>query len=512
MGTKTGGHWRPCNVGSVEAHNERQQEYLDSVKNSGRNLYFFQHLTQNNSSWVNESERYQGKTVEEIQEEQKKLYEEKFGQKPQMADKKRLNKKTGRESKVSGWSPIREMCPPIKADTKIEDFDYFLKWAENHRLHILRIDLHKDEGYYDEETGENKMNYHAHVVGDFLDWDTGKTIKLGKEVMSEMQTILAISLGMERGERKGPDSPKALTHQEYRQMMEIVDEMRTELKVLTGKKKEQQYTLNQIQAEVKKAETKLKSFTSMLNNLMEQKEHLEIEITALEDMRDTRNKEVEKQLKEKQEQLDSIIEKISLRKGQLNDVTEELKKLDELKDQTKQTIRNMTADAIERHDRTNEQLKEATRAIQEKRKELTKMDKSGELEKARRHVEERDAVLYRRWPEARDAVKSIFDFASSPSAHDFTPQQALHVEHAIVTSGTSRTDAANELLSLARKDFDNSRTYGGWVDGAARVVQSIANNTHRRLTALLKIQPKDAGGSPSYITDLTDWAGNQIKW
>ena len=497
MGTKTGGHWRPCNVGSVEAHNERQQEYLDSVKNSGRNLYFFQHLTKNNSSWVNESERYQGKTVEEIQEEQKKLYEEKFGQKPQIAEKKRLNKKTGRESKISGWSPIREMCPPIKADTKIEDFDYFLKWAENHRLHILRIDLHKDEGYYDEETGEYKMNYHAHVVGDFLDWDTGKTIKLGKEVMSEMQTILAISLGMERGERKGPDSPKALTHPEYRKMMELVDEMRKVLK--------------DIRAEVKKEETKLKSFTSMLNNLKEQKERLEIDITALEEMRDNGNEEAEKQLKEKQEQLNGINEKIALRTGQLYDVTEQLKKLDEVRDQTKQSIKNMATDAIKRHDRTNARLKEADKAIEEKRKEIAAMDKTGELEKAQRHVEERDAVLYRRWPEARNAVKSIFDFASSPSAHDFTPQQALHVEHAIVTSGTTRTKAAEELMSLAKKDFDKNKTYSGWVNGAMREVMKIASNTHHRLNVLLKVQPKNNDGSASYITDLTDWAGNQMK-
>ena len=140
------------------------------------------------------------------------------------------------------------------------------------------------------------------------------------------------------------------------------------------------------------------------------------------------------------------------------------------------------------------------------------MDKTGELEKARRHVEERDAVLYRRWPEARNAVKSIFEFANSSSVHDFTPQQALHVEHAIVTSGTTRTKAAEELMSLAKKDFDNNKTYSGWVNGAMREVMKIASNTHHRLNALLRVQPRNAGGGPSYITDLTDWAGNQVKW
>ena len=159
------------------------------------------------------------------------------------------------------------------------------------------------------------MNYHAHVVGDFLDWETGKTIKLGKEVMSEMQTILAISLGMERGERKGVDSPNAMTHPEYRKMMELVDEMRKDLKDMAKKKKEEQAVLDAIRTEAKKEETKLRSFTSMLNNLKEQKEHLEINIAALEEMDDT----AEKELQEKKRQLDEINDKISTREKQLGE-------------------------------------------------------------------------------------------------------------------------------------------------------------------------------------------------
>ena len=153
-----------------------------------------------------------------------------------------------------------------------------------------------------------------------------------------------------------------------------------------------------------------------------------------------------------------------------------------------------------------------SQAIRDKREEIKKMDKTGELSRAQKHIEDRDAIIYRRWPEARNAVKAIYDLANFNRDTDFTPQQALHVEHAIVTSGTTRTNAANELMLLARKDFDNKKTFSGRIEGAARVVQSIANNTHHRLTALLKLQPKNHDGSASYITDLTDWAGNQVKW
>jgi hypothetical protein len=62
----------------------------------------------------------------------------------------------------------------------------------------------------------------------------------------------------------------------------------------------------------------------MLSNLNDQKEHLEIEITALEEMRDTGNEEVEQQLKEKQQLLDEINGKISNREEQLSNVQQQL--------------------------------------------------------------------------------------------------------------------------------------------------------------------------------------------
>ena len=130
---------------------------------------------------------------------------------------------------------------------------------------------------------------------------------------------------------------------------------------------------------------------------------------------------------------------------------------------------------------------------------------------ADKHIDDRETVIYKRWPGAQKAVAAIFSLGNSPTAKDFTPQQALDVEKATVSSGIDRTAAANDLLSLANKDFDRSRTPRGWVDGAAREVMAIARGTHFRLNALLRGQSQDAGGGPSYITDLTDWAGNQIS-
>ena len=520
---KTGGHWKPCNIGSVEAHNERRPDYLESVKKAGLGLYFFEHLTEHNDHWVNDNVRYKDKTVADVFETMKKLYQEKTGQTPQLTDKIKVNKKTGKESKCAGWSPIREMCPPIKEDTKIEDFDYFIKWAQKHGIEIIRIDLHKDEGYYDQDTGEYKMNYHAHVVASFLDWNTGKTVKPNSQAMSEMQTILAMALDMERGERKADTGKQYLNHVQYREMMEAIDGEKKEIieeakkeasaivdeayKDAAAIKQNAEDELKSIQAEMKKAETRLKGLTTMLTNLEAQKDNLEAQIAALEDECSENNE----QLEQKRSELQAIEKNIADKQQKLRTAEQKLRDIDGQQQRLisqnqdiEKKIKGMVDDAIKRHEQTN-------KAITQKRAELTKIDKSGELAKAQKHIGQRDDVIYRRWPEARNATDAIFRLGNSPTAKDFTPQQALDVEHAIVTSGTTRTEAAKDLLSLTQKEFDNHRTPGGWVDGAAKVVNSIAQRTHQRLTALLDQQPKDTNGGPSYITDLTDWAGNQIK-
>ena len=263
-------------------------------------------------------------------------------------------------------------------------------------------------------------------------------------------------------------------------------------------------------AQIKQAETRLKGLTTMLSNLEAQKDNLEAQIAALEDEYSENNEQLEQKRSELQAKLTGIEEKIAEKQEKYNTAEQQLRDLNnqfaqvkEQKEKYEKDIQAMVNNAIKRHDQTN-------KAIDAKRAELAKMDKAGELTRAQKHVEQRDDVIYRRWPEARNAVDSIFQLGNSPTAKDFTPQQALHVEHAIVTSGIDRAEAARDLLSLAQKDFDIHRTPQGYVDGAAKTVNSIAQGTHQRLTALLKQQPTDAGGGPSYITDLTDWAGNQI--
>lgn len=202
---KTGINFERCNVSSCEVHNTRNKAYIAAVNASPNKKYsIFEDKTRTNMSWVNP--KYKDKTLPVLLDDLRGIYKAKVGQKPQEEDRVReiTDKKTGMKKIVTtaGWSPIREGICPVKSDTTIEDFDEFINWMREKGVEIVRIDIHHDEGHTDELTKERKYNHHAHVVVDWVDHNTGKTAKLNKIDTSEMQTILAQSLGMERGESK----------------------------------------------------------------------------------------------------------------------------------------------------------------------------------------------------------------------------------------------------------------------------------------------------------------------
>ena len=276
---KTGGHFDPCNVGSVEKHNERNPDYLKSVKASGRKLYFFQDLTHLNSSWVARS--YSGRSCSQIFEEQKQLYTKKVGQAPQLKERKRVNKKTGKVTKIAGWSPIREAVIPIKPNTELKDFAKVVQWLRDRGWNTIRIDLHKDEGYQDEVTGERKMNLHGHLVVDCLNHLTGRTVKLDDNAMKEFQTVLAESLGMERGiskevtgteHRNMWQQKEHAAAQRYHELKDMSDELNQGISIdqsysdeLNDKIVAQKKTLDELCESVSTNENRLRNLNSSID-------------------------------------------------------------------------------------------------------------------------------------------------------------------------------------------------------------------------------------------------------
>lgn len=217
---KTSINFGDCAV-CAEEHNSRDQKYLDAVDRSGKKTYdIFRDRTHLNEVWRNP--QYEGKGLSEIKEECRQRYVENFNQKPYegIRELSRINKKTGKPIKYNkrGWSPLREGVCVIKPTTKLEDFRKVDEWMKDKGITIIRIDIHRDEGHIDPKTGERVYNYHAHLICDWTDHATGKTIKLTKDDMSELnRVILPDALGMQPGEPKSLTGRDHLTPAQYRE-------------------------------------------------------------------------------------------------------------------------------------------------------------------------------------------------------------------------------------------------------------------------------------------------------
>ncbi len=133
------------------------------------------------------------------------MVKEKTGRAMQTKDRERVNKKTGKVTIVRGSTPLKEGVVVIKDDTTMEQLRHFCEVCKQRwGITALQIFIHRDEGHYG-IPGDNatwKPNLHAHIVWDWMNHDTGKSCKLDEKAMSEMQTVLAECLDMERGTSK----------------------------------------------------------------------------------------------------------------------------------------------------------------------------------------------------------------------------------------------------------------------------------------------------------------------
>lgn len=201
MAQKTSVNIKPCNIGSSEEHNRRKAEYLARVNKD--KLYIRTDLMTRNEAWV--APEFENSTLTDRYNQIAAMVKEKTGRAMQTKDRERVNKKTGKVTVVRGSTPLKEGVVVIKDDTTLEQLRRFCeeckkKWG----ITALQIFIHRDEGHYvtPGDTATWKPNLHAHIVWDWMNHDTGKSCKLDDKAMSEMQTLLAECLEMERGTSK----------------------------------------------------------------------------------------------------------------------------------------------------------------------------------------------------------------------------------------------------------------------------------------------------------------------
>ena len=211
---KTSINIKPCLVTSSGAHNRRLAEYLANIRKE--KIYIRTDLMAKNETWV--SPELDDTSLEERSRQIAAMVKKKTGRAMQTKDRKRVNKKTGKVTVVRGSTPIKEGVVVIKEDTAMEQLRHFCEVCkERWGITPLQIFIHRDEGHY-ETPGDKttwKPNYHAHIVWDWMNHDTGKSCKLLPQDMSQMQTILAEALGMERGTSKELTGREHLERTDY---------------------------------------------------------------------------------------------------------------------------------------------------------------------------------------------------------------------------------------------------------------------------------------------------------
>ena len=268
MATKSSIHIKPCNIASSEAHNRRTAEYMRNIGES--RIYVVPELSTDNEQWINPD--FGTAELRTHYDNIKQMVKEKTGRAMQEKERERKGK-NGKIIKVAGCSPIREGVLLIRPDTTLADVRKFGEECQRRwGITPLQIFLHKDEGHWlngqpeaeDKEcfqVGNRwfKPNYHAHIVFDWMNHETGKSRKLNDEDMAAMQTLASNILLMERGQAKAVTGKEHLERNDF-----IIKKQKAELQRIeeTKRHKEQQVSLAEQELKQVKAEIrtdKLKS-------------------------------------------------------------------------------------------------------------------------------------------------------------------------------------------------------------------------------------------------------------
>ena len=263
MAIKSSIHIKPCNTKSSEAHNRRTAEYMRNIGES--RIYIVSELSADNEQWVNPD--FGNSNLQTHYDNIKRMVKEKTGRAMQEKERERKGK-NGKIIKVAGCSPIREGVLLIKPDTTLADVKKFGEECQRRwGITPLQIFLHKDEGHWlngqpnaeDKESfqvGKKwfKPNYHAHIVFDWMNHNTGKSRKLNDNDMMEMQTLASDILFMERGKSKTITGKEHLERSDF-----IIEKQKAELQRIDETKRHKEQQINLAEQELKQVKSEIRT-------------------------------------------------------------------------------------------------------------------------------------------------------------------------------------------------------------------------------------------------------------
>ena len=279
-------------VSTSEVHNRRTAEYMRNIGTS--KIYIVPELSADNEQWINPD--FGNPDLQTHYDNIKQMVKEKTGRAMQEKERERKGK-NGKIIKVAGCSPIREGVLLIKPDTTLADVKKFGEECQRRwGIAPLQIFLHKDEGHWlsgqpdmeDKESfkvGEKwfKPNYHAHIVFDWMNHDTGKSQKLNDNDMMEMQTLASDILSMKRGQSKTVTGKEHLERNDF-----IIEKQKEEMNRLDATRQYREYQLEMTNQKMQEAENRTNSLIETANQKERQSEDLD---RAIKEKRSKLNRE-----------------------------------------------------------------------------------------------------------------------------------------------------------------------------------------------------------------------------
>ena len=236
------------------------------MRNIGESrIYIVPELTSNNEQWINPG--FGSPDLQAHYDSIKRMVKEKTGRAMQEKERERKGK-NGKIIKVAGCSPIREGVLLIRPDTTLADVRKFGEECQRRwGITPLQIFLHKDEGHWlngqpeteDRESfqvGEKwfKPNYHAHIVFDWMNHDTGKSRKLNDEDMTEMQSLASDILLMERGQSKAVTGKEHLERNDF-----IIEKQKAELQRMDAAKRHKEEQIDLAEQELRQVKSEIRT-------------------------------------------------------------------------------------------------------------------------------------------------------------------------------------------------------------------------------------------------------------
>ena len=263
MAAKSSIHIKPCKVTSSGPHNWRTPEYMRNIGES--RIYVVSELSSDNEQWINPD--FGNPDLQTHYDNIKRMVKEKTGRAMQEKERERKGK-NGKIIKVAGCSPIREGVLLIRPETTLADVREFGEECQRcWGITPLQIFLHKDEGHWlggkpDAEDKESfqvggkwfKPNYHAHIVFDWMNHETGKSRKLNDEDMAAMQTLASDILMMERGQSKNVTGKEHLERNDF-----IIEKQKAELQRIDAAKRHKEQQVGLAEQELKQVKSEIRT-------------------------------------------------------------------------------------------------------------------------------------------------------------------------------------------------------------------------------------------------------------